>query len=53
MKWYLVFFCIHAIFPRQSVLIFALVGVLMFLTLESLEIEQTPAFLIGVLASKI
>lgn len=52
MKWYLVFFVSMLFFPRQSVLIFALVGVLMFLTLESLEIEQTPAFLIGVLASK-
>lgn len=51
-KWYLVFFVSMLFFPRKSVWIFALVGVLMFLTLDSLEIEQTPAFLIGVLASR-
>lgn len=51
-KWYLVFFFSMLFFHRHCVLIFALVGVLMFLTLDFLEIEQTPAFLIGVFASK-
>lgn len=51
LKWYLAFFMTMLFFPRQRMLILAIVGVLMFITLGSLEVEQTPAFILGVLAS--
>ena len=51
-KWYLVFFITMMLVPNRNVWVFALISVLMFLTLGSLEIEQSPAFLIGVIASK-
>lgn len=51
-KWYVVFFITMLFVPNRSLWIFAVVGVFMFITLGSLEIEQSPAFLIGVLASK-
>lgn len=52
MKWYLVFFLTMAFVPQRALAVFALVGILMFLSLGELEIEQSPAFLIGVAASR-
>jgi|GEM_PF-2941247 len=51
-KWYLVFFITMTFVPNRNVLVFAIVSVLMFLTLGSLEIEQSPSFLCGIVASK-
>lgn len=51
-KWYIVFFITMMTVPNHNVWVFALISALMFLTLGSLEIEQSPAFLIGVIASK-
>lgn len=51
MKWYLIFFITMLLLPKYRLTIFAVMSVIMYFTLGGLEIEQSGAFLIGILLS--
>lgn len=51
MKWYLVFFITMLLLPRYRLIVFSVLGIVMFLSLNSLEIEQSATFIIGIVLS--
>lgn len=51
MKWYLIFFITMLLLPKYRIWIFTIASAVMFYSLNSLEIEQSLAFIIGILLS--